>query len=190
MFEIISTVFDIVIAVIGTIIAVYEFKNEKRAKKEEYAKNVTLKEMVSKIKESSMTYDYLKSIDDIPVYNEDDIFRTSDMYLGFVEGYNKYYSSIKDLYRGLLKFESEFSLSYGFERYIIYFREYLRKTKVGDEKIQEQYRYLKVDIDKEDSTSCIVDCGHLRDLFKDHIPVIKTLDIIIIDELRCKFSLE
>ncbi len=190
VFEIVSTAVDIFIAVIGLIIAIWGFKNERRAKKEEYAKNVTLKEMVSRITVVGISYEHLTAIDSIPVWNEEDIYRSSDLYIEFVKQYNEFYASILNLYKGLLTFESEFSLSYGFDRYILYFREYIRSTKSLHEEIQKQYKFLQEDEKKEDYSACIVDCGHLRELFKVHIPAIKEMDSQIIKELRYKFSID
>jgi len=190
VFEVISTITDILIAIIGLVIAIYGFRNERRAKREEYVKNVTLKEVVSKMEQVSLSSDYLKSVDKLPVWSEDDIYSTSALYIDFINKYNDFYSPIIEFYKGLLKFESEFSLSYGFERYILYFREYIRRTKNLDDRIQVHFLYLQEDMNSKDYNGCIVDCGHLHEIINKQVPAIKSLDPFIIKELRYKFSIE
>ena len=149
-----------------------------------------LKELVSKINEASLSLDYIESLDKMPVYSEDDIYESGYMYQAFIEKYFSFYNPINELYKGLLKFESEFSLSYGFDRYILYLREYLRPIGGLHDEIKKLYGYLAEDLEKKDYNGCMVDCGHLTEIMGEQIQNVKLLDSFIIKELRYKFSID
>lgn len=129
----------------------------------------------------------MDSIEKTPIWTENDIYNSALVYYDLVKSYNNDYHTLMDLYKGLLQFESEFSLSYGFSRYIDAFREYFFSIKGDKEIVDKNILYLKEDEEKENSTGCIVDCGQIHTALSNQLEKRKDLEKYI-EEIKLKYS--
>ena len=141
MFDYISTAVDILIAFIGMVIALLQMRNDKREKRKEQRlkeerekrKNI-IEDLVAKtsvIVEPNyiitVFYDGIRSkmgnelvkfiVDTVP-----EIIKSED----------KFRAVISEIFKKMLRYESEFSLSYGYARYINCFRETVLNNDIQD----------------------------------------------------------
>lgn len=151
MFETIGLVLDLILAVIGTFIAVIQFRNESREREKQKiveAKNQEEKDIIANIVNSRNSVDgafeaavesYL-GIEN----NRDNGFEVVQQLVENVpkllEAYSKMNDDIRKLYRQLLINEDRFSLSYGFGRYIDVFRKIVFEDDEINNKIPCVYK--------------------------------------------------
>lgn len=129
----ITPLIDIFLAFIATWIAVIQRRQEKKKKEEERKKDTIIRDLsgkVSIIEYSSTEKRFFAYASKLSLM---DIDRSADL-----SKMDKDITTLKDLYIGLLEFESEFSLSYGFGRYIDILRENLPQLQDLYDKANEQ----------------------------------------------------
>lgn len=130
----IESVINIVIAVIGIIIAFLQFKIERLERKRERIKEQEAKNkeaIMRNIAEQTKSLDELeKCLNTIKTFSEMNFTpeKEGELFSLFQDAclwYRKSSKIIESLYSELVKNEAEFSLSYGYGRYIDAFREFL-----------------------------------------------------------------
>lgn len=134
MLSIIETILTLVLTALATLIAVLQFKNERRKTKEEESEKQRLEA------EESVLIDLVACTDhvDDPIKEFDSLMEklirpeSQEMFVEATKGagkclkaYGVALDSISPLYERLLINEEKFPLSRGFERYINAFREFL-----------------------------------------------------------------
>ena len=140
-------IIDVLIAAAALIIAGIQLKNEIKKKRESDKKNKQLGSLVKKISDTLSNGKKILDIYGKVLDNEDTsdekkrdkrlaIYGASFIVADDLKKYKDDYQSIFELYCGLCRFEQEFSLSYGFGRYIDYFRDMLPKYKASIDLIE------------------------------------------------------
>ncbi len=149
-FTIISTVAEIFIALVALVIAIFQAKNERIQRKQEALKEKELKEKQELLEKlSSATSEIVKPIEAINEFSDGiKTFHDEALVQHIVNGTNEiinqeveFYEKIYVLYADMLRNETVFSMSYGFERYIISFRNYIQCDQVINS-LTEKYKNL------------------------------------------------
>lgn len=158
--EYVSFAVETIIAILGLIITVIEVIKNRKEKRIENEKKEIFKKLTEEIKtinldEITETIDQIEySISDFANMKVEDIFERKQIAL-FLNYYkqcetyfiscNKFIDAIDAVYRSMVKNEDCFSLSYGFGRYIIVFREFIScKNLLDNIKANNNRGYAKV----------------------------------------------
>lgn len=135
-----ESIFNIILAVIGSVIAIVqiigEIREKKKTKREERRVDeereiirtlaICNQELVSTINSLNKYNDSVKSLDG----STDGLQRFTDSMHRFIEDYNKLMEYVNNIYRKMLQNEERFSMSYGFSRYINVFRVFVQSKKI------------------------------------------------------------
>lgn len=139
-----TDIVGIVLAVIGVIIAVLQFRIDKRESKKEEEKEQERQNKVKIMESIVEKTNCLEDLDDLLTkakattgLNEKDMGELFNHLQNICLMYKKSYKEIGDIYYQLVKNESEFSLSYGYGRYIDVFRDYLLFSQEMDKVVND-----------------------------------------------------
>ena len=167
--NLVCAIMQTIIAILGVILTYFEIQRNKKEKirinkLKEIEKNLI--ESVQKMKLDDDIKDVLKNIEDAENNFNIEVIRDYDeKAFHFVSKFNEYKETLIPIYKQLLVDETNFSLSYGFERYINAFREFI---SVETEKVSvtiDEFRNINSEY-KKASNQQIVNAilGHTRNI--------------------------
>lgn len=138
----VSLILELLIATAGVVISILELKRNEQEKKRQKALRDVEDELVNKVGSNNDLAYAIKSlqsqIDEIEKNDFDTIREFDKKAEILLTQYKAFRGVLMELYVRLLKDESQFSLSYGFERYINAFRNFLSRKdlKTAEEQIK------------------------------------------------------
>jgi len=159
--EYVSFAVETVIAILGLIITVIEVMKSKKEKRAEKEKKAIFKRLITEISAVNLT-ELIESIRQDEYFigkfhdmKPEDIFegKQNKLFLdyynqcnNYLTSYDKFVDAIEAVYRSMVKNEDCFSLSYGFGRYIIVFREFISvKNKIENIREDNERGFAKID---------------------------------------------
>lgn len=186
-FKIVSAITDSIIAILALFIAFIQLKNEIRKKREETEKDNIMNKMILNINNVVILENELDSMTQF--YENTQVYEVELLSIYYQEALKRFDSdidSLKKLYEGLLAFESEFSLSYGFGRYIdvlreklpILIRHYTNAFKEHQISVNNVYEDIEYSFDA---------CYNTKKHIKNYINERKSLEPYL-QELRLKYK--
>ena len=139
MMEIVSTILELVIAVAGLLISFLEIKKDRKETKRLEKLRDTEKSIISLVMDNNLK----QSVENFGVTLkrvESDLSKVQELegrITTLINDYSEMQNKIYKVYRQLLKDEAQFSLSYGFERYINAFRRFISTKQIVEEAKQK-----------------------------------------------------
>lgn len=184
MFSIITTILEIIIAASSLIIAIVQVNAARAKHRETKMKNERIRVLVQNITEVKDRKSFWEAIRKWRNVSDRKTLRYSTYYEYLtreqaseeeLEIYKADYETINALYKELLIFEKEFSMSYGFGRYIDFFREYLPGYENLISEVENELSQVTIKWDVVEQT--MINLGEMR----------KQIEVYV-QELRYKFS--
>lgn len=177
MFSIITTILEIIIAASSLIIAIVQVKAAHAKHRETKIKNERIRVLVQNITLVKDEEEFSESLNSLQkrliAYMK--AFTKKETFEEKLKIYTADYETINALYKELLIFEKEFSMSYGFGRYIDFFRKYLPSYEKLISEVENELSQGTIKLDVVEQK--MIDLGEMR----------KQIEVYV-QELRYKFS--
>lgn len=199
----VEDIINIIIAVIGIIIAILQFRMDRRAVNEEEKRKFEAKNKEKIMKDianrtSSLT-EMESLVENVRKWSENFSYKEQGLFFSGIQdiciNYSKTKEEIQKLYYELVKNESEFSLSYGYARYIDAFRDYisfdsniseLRKDVYNMYNLPKMYAEKQEEGIEIDSTEFFEARRHARDTV-ELLNVKLSNVIMLVKEIQIKY---
>jgi len=216
--DVISLLVESILAILALVIAVFQFIDEVRARKEDEKEKAKLEQekkliemIVTVMKDAQDTVDYMKdfrkNIDEMMMRNDNNPVDTFNFFNNAINGYEEKFKQAEDkvlrrIYVWLLKNEEKFPMAHGYGRYIEDLRTILNFEKIKREKFLNgydniymmSYRLIDNCINKKGGKISSEDAAQLGQLFfelnKSAEPYYRHADMIasVIEELSIKYN--
>ena len=173
--ETINVIMGMILAVAGVVISFIELRRDSKERKREKAASDAEQRLIDEVSNNELDKAIKDFKEALSTPKEKSIKIISTFYTTAGNVCTKYedcQKSIRQLYKQLLRDESQFSLSYGFERYIVVFRRFLyndelEKTKQIVSDFQQFNRTLKEN-DKGPFESILSRVLRINEIWEDH----------------------